>query len=62
MIILNNIELETILTNLQNECNDLYERYGATTNVIALQLAINRLRHEFDLCDESECIYEEFVQ
>ncbi len=59
---MNNIELETILTNLQNECNDLYERYGATTNVIALQLAINRLRHEFDLCDESECIYEEFVQ
>lgn len=55
-------DLKETLDSLQHECNDLYERYGATTNVIALQLAINRLRHEYDLCDKSECIYEEFVQ
>ncbi len=59
---MNNIELETILTNLQTEANNLYAEYGATPNIITLQVAINRLRHEFDLCDESECIYEEFVQ
>ena len=56
------MDLKQTLDNLQSEANNLYEEYGATPNIITLQLAINRLRHEFDLCDESECIYEEFVQ
>lgn len=53
-------ELKSILTNLQTECDRLYEEYGATANIICLQVAVNRLRH--DLCDKSECVYEEFVQ
>ena len=56
------MDLKQTLDNLQSEANNLYSEYGATPNVIALQLAINRLRHEYDLCDKSECIYEEFVQ
>lgn len=59
---MNENELKTKLDNLQKECNDLYDEYGATPNIISLQLAINRLRHQYDLCDESECIYENFVQ
>ena len=59
---MNNNELKQCLNNLQDEANKLYGEYGATPNVICLQVAINRLRHEFDLCDESECVNEEFVQ
>ena len=55
-------ELETILNNLQTECNKLYDEYGATDNIISLQVAINSLRHEHNLCDKTECTYEEFVQ
>ena len=56
------MDLKQCLNNLQTEANTLYGEYGATPNIICLQVAINRLRHEYDLCDESECIYEEFVQ
>ncbi|WP_427831959.1 hypothetical protein [Methanobrevibacter intestini] len=55
-------DLKTSLGNLQKECNRLYDDYGATHNIIYLQIAINKLRHEYDLCDETECIYEEYVQ
>ena len=55
-------ELETTLDNLQTECNKLYTSYGATDNIISLQVAINSLRHEHNLCDKTECTYEEFVQ
>lgn len=55
-------DLKTSLDNLQKECNRLYDDYGATHNIIYLQIAINKLRHEYDLCDETECIYEEYVQ
>lgn len=55
-------EVKESLDNVQGECNKLYAEYGATDNIITLQVAINRLRHEFDICDESECVYEEFVQ
>ena len=55
-------ELEPILNNLQTECNKLYNEYGSTDNIIQLQVAINSLRHEHDLCDKTECTYEEYVQ
>lgn len=54
--------LKVIFNTLQSECDKLYASYGATENIINLQVAINGLRHEHDLCDHSECIYEEFVQ
>ena len=56
------MDLKKCLDNLQNECNLLYEEFGAIPNVIGLQLSINRLRHEFDCVDESELLYEDFVQ
>lgn len=57
-----NDALKSILNTLQGECDKLYTTYGATENIISLQVAINGLRHEHDLCDHSECIYEEYVQ
>lgn len=56
------MDLKKCLDNLQNECNCLYEEFGPTPNVIGLQLSINRLRNEFDCVDESELLYEDFVQ
>jgi len=48
------MDLKKTLNDLQNSCNALYEKYGATENVIQLQVAINSLRNEFDIPDETE--------
>ena len=48
------MDLKKTLNDLQNSCNILYEKYGATENVIQLQVAINSLRNEFDIPDETE--------
>lgn len=56
--------LDNILDNLQKECNKLYEEYGASDDVIQLQVAINNLRNTFDIPDESQMTIsnEGFVQ
>ena len=54
--------LKETLDNLQQECNKLYEEYGLIDEVMDLQLLINSLRNKFDLVDESEKVYDEFVQ
>lgn len=46
------MDLKQVLRNLQNECNILYEEYGATDDVIQLQVAINSFRHSFNIPDE----------
>ena len=48
------MSLDNILDNLQKECNKLYEEYGASNDVIQLQVAINNLRNTFDIPDESQ--------
>lgn len=58
------MSLDNILDNLQKECNKLYEEYGASDDVIQLQVAINNLRNAFDIPDESQMTVsnEGFVQ
>ena len=58
------MNLDNILDNLQKECNKLYEEYGASDDVIQLQIAINNLRNTFDIPDESQMTVsnEGFVQ
>ena len=55
-------DLEHTFNTLQNVCNELYETYGATEEVMSLQISINQLRHKFDVTDKSELLFEEFVQ
>lgn len=55
-------DLEHTFNTLQNVCNELYETYGATEEVIDLQVAINKLRHKHNVTDKSELLFEEFVQ
>lgn len=48
------MDLKQTLNNLQNECNVLYDEYGATENIIQLQVAINSLRNAYNIPDETE--------
>lgn len=43
-----------VLDNLQENCNKLYEEYGASDEVITLQAAINGFRNFLDIPDEAE--------
>ena len=47
------MNLNEILDNLQNNCDELYGEYGASDDVIQLQVAINNLRNTFDIPDEA---------
>lgn len=54
--------LETINT-LQQQCDKLYEAYGATEEVINLQVLINTLCSKNDITNPNEeKLYENFVQ
>ncbi len=58
------MNLNEILDNLQNNCDELYGEYGASDDVIQLQVAINNLRNTFDIPDEANMTVsnEGFVQ
>ena len=47
---------------MQKECNELFRKDGLTDEVLDLQIKINQLRHENDITDENQKIYEDFVQ
>ncbi len=48
------MNLKKILNNLQKQCNILYEEYGASDDIIQLQVAINNLRNKHDIPDETK--------
>ena len=48
------MELEQILDNLQEQCNQLYEKYGASEEVIDLQVTINKLRNHYNISDKTQ--------
>ena len=50
------MDLKICFSNLQKECNILYNEFGVTDEVIQLQIAINTLRNKFDIVDETELI------
>ena len=48
------MNLKKSFSKLQKECNNLYKEYGATEEVMQLQIAINTLRNKFDIPDEKQ--------
>lgn len=50
------------LKNKQRALNKQYVIEGLTDDVLEKQININRLRHELDIPDETNFIYENFVQ
>ena len=47
---------------MQAEVDEIFEKEGFTDEVLEKQVTINTLRSEHNIPDESEFIYEEFVQ
>lgn len=52
------VKLET----MQELADELYEEFGLTDEVLDLQLKINKLRHEHNISDEKQRVYENWVQ
>ncbi len=50
------------LKNKQKHVNKLYERDGLTDEVLNLQVQINQESNEYNITDDSEKIYKDFVQ
>lgn len=50
------------LRNRQRELNKQFEKEGLTEEVLIKQAEINSERHELDLVDEDELVFENFVQ
>ena len=48
------MDLNKNFSILQSQCNELYKEYGATNEVMQLQLAINNLRNHFDVSDKTK--------
>ncbi|WP_458454204.1 hypothetical protein [Methanobrevibacter sp.] len=50
------------LKNKQRALDKQYASEGLTDEVLEKQLEINRLRHELDIPDQTNFVYENFVQ
>lgn len=46
----------------QEELNRKYAAEGLTDEILDEQVQLNQLRNEYDIVDESELVYENFVQ
>ena len=51
---MNDNELKECFKVLQDQNNKLYESFGATDEIIDLQVAINKLRSKYNIADESK--------
>lgn len=51
---MNDNELKECFKILQEQNNKLYESFGATDEIIDLQVAINKLRSKYNIADETE--------
>ena len=56
------MDLKKNINILQEECNELYEKLGAKPEVIELQAVINNFRYKYNLVDEAEKVFKDFVQ
>lgn len=50
------------LNNKQKKVNRLYAKDGLTDEVLEKQVQINQQRHKYNITDENEKVYEDFVQ
>ena len=50
------------LKNKQRVVTKMYKREGLTSDVLEKQVEINNLRHELDIPDSNNFVYENFVQ
>lgn len=56
------LQLKERLDSEQDLVNQLFEREGLSEEVLNRQVEINKIRNEYDLVDESEIVYDKYVQ
>lgn len=54
--------LKLHLKNQQRTLNERYAEEGLTDEILDKQIELNKVRNEFDIPDEFESVYEDFVQ
>ena len=50
------------IRNKQRSINKKYEKEGLTDEILDAQIELNKMRHEHNIADEKQVIYEEYVQ
>lgn len=50
------------IKTLQEVCENLYDEYGLTEEILELQVVINKLRNKYNISDSKNRIYKNFVQ
>lgn len=51
-----------ILNRKQNQLVEEYSEKGLTDEILEKQIGINKKRHELDIPDESQFVFEDYVQ
>lgn len=59
---MNKEKLKVDIQLRQEELNRKYAAEGLTDEILDEQVQLNQLRNEYDIVDESELVYENFVQ
>ena len=59
---MNKEKLKSDIELRQEELNKKYAAEGLTDEILDEQVKLNQLRNEYDIVDESELVYENFVQ
>lgn len=59
---MNEEKLKSDIELRQEALNKKYAEEGLTDEILDEQIKLNKLRHEHDIVDETELIFEEFVQ
>lgn len=59
---MNKEKLKVDIQLRQEELNRKYAAEGLTDEILEEQVKLNQLRNEHDIIDESELVYENFVQ
>ena len=54
--------MEDKLKEMQKEVDELYAKEGLTDEVLNKQVIINSFRHDEDIPDKEDSVYEGFVQ
>ena len=54
--------LELHIKNQQRTLNKKYAEEGLTDEILDKQIELNKLRHEHDIPDDNEKVYDDFVQ
>ena len=62
VMVLDNFIKKIQVKNKQRSIDKRYEKEGFSNALLEEQIEVNKIRNEFNITDEKEIVYEEFVQ